>query len=176
MADAWEHGVPVLAYNGPFCHSGENCWGTRLSNTYPPCSSSALMSPAIDLTPCLGANGALVPLAVKFYHTYVTYSLSDGCAVQISGNGEDWEAVNPNPYYTAMISTNGYMECATLAAICGSPGWEGDLQGQWLQVTFEIPEALYTSEFRFRFLFGSNALMNMDAIGWYIDDVEIAIK
>jgi len=171
--DPWELGA---ASGGGTCHSGTQCWATRLAGEYGDCESGEVISPVIDLSPCAGEP---LPVDLRFAHTYrfeeeYQGTYFDGGLLQISADGgTSWDDVAPVPGYTAVIQGN-YSECPGYAEIDGMQAWSGVIPGgPWEQVNVPVGDAHRTAEFRVRFLFGSDR--SAVDLGWTIDDVEIAV-
>ncbi len=171
FADPWELGAP----SGEDCTSGDACWATRLDGEYGDCEAGELVSPAIDLSACDGAEEDVV---LRFQHLYrleeAGNALYDGAAVQMSADGDSWVDVEPSPSYTGIIDGN-YSECPDTAEIAGHQAWSDSIPGgDWTEVAIRIDESFRTGEFHLRFLFGSDRGVTAD--GWYVDDVEIAVE
>ena len=73
-------------------------WGTVLDENYQPCTAAWLVSPAIDLSACSGAD----EVTVAWWHVYWFEPMwndqwCDGGIVQLSGDdGGTWENVVPS--------------------------------------------------------------------------------
>jgi hypothetical protein len=169
--DPWERGV---ATGGQSCHSG-SCFATTLDGNYPECQDAALVSPAINLSPfALSAS----TMELTFWHWYNIESPTgdtwwEGGMVQFSDNGgSSWDDVSPSPSYQGVITTGdlGWDGCPETAFVAGHWAWSGDIAGDvWTQVTVPILESYYVSDFRFRFVFGSDEAI--EDLGWLVDDI-----
>jgi hypothetical protein len=79
MHDEWELGTPMYGPSG--AHSGSNCWGTDLDDTYDDDYNQWLMSPAVNLR---GTSSA----SLNFYRWYNIESGYDYGYVEISTDNE----------------------------------------------------------------------------------------
>lgn len=173
--DPWERGEPAALE----CYSGTSCWATVLAGDYGNCQAGELVSPVIDLSACAGQD---VSIDVRFWHVYWMEPMSsdiwwDGAMIQVSADGgESWDDVVPTPAYQGLIQgAYGPCEGEGIPDIDGHSGWSGVLDPpQWTQVTVELKESHWTTDFRLRFVFGSDA--GAVASGWYIDNVEVSIQ
>ena len=172
--DPWVVGTPVGGPGG--CRgggTGNQCWTTGLSGEYATCQRAALRSPRLDLSACVGATHA-VDLRFWQWHAFgVATGSFDGGTVELTGDGgATWVQVDP---------VDGWGGAFDLDVTSGS-GCEGTMymdgmdayvgaSGRWVQVTIEVPDALRTDAFAFRFVFGSDAATG--GAGWFIDDVAI---
>jgi hypothetical protein len=85
-----------------------------------------------------------------------------------------WEDASPTPGYEGTID-GSYVGCTPEPDIAGHDAWSGVIPGgAWTQVTVDVPPALRTADFRFRFLFGADEATT--DLGWYIDDVAVSIR
>ena len=180
--DEWQRGATSLAPGG--CHGGAACFGTALDQNYAQCERAELRSPTVDLSACAAAP----TLTLRFWHYYAFWSAldgsADGGALELSKDGATWSVATPAPATFANIR-GSYVGYACLAAtsfhVDGLPAYTGT-NGAWEQVEVEVPAALRTAGFRFRFAYatGVNATTyDADtsrltaAPGWYVDDVSV---
>lgn len=180
--DEWQRGATSLAPGG--CHGGAACFGTALDQNYAQCERAELRSPTVDLSACAAAP----TLTLRFWHYYAFWSAldgsADGGALELSKDGATWSVATPAPATFANIR-GSYLGYACLAAtsfhVDGLPAYTGT-NGAWEQVEVEVPAALRTAGFRFRFAYatGVNATTyDADtsrltaAPGWYVDDVSV---
>ena len=180
--DEWQRGATSLAPGG--CHGGAACFGTALDQNYAQCERAELRSPTVDLSACAAAP----TLTLRFWHYYAFWSAldgsADGGALELSKDGATWSVATPAPATFANIR-GSYLGYACLAAtsfhVDGLPAYTGT-NGAWEQVEVEVPAAMRTAGFRFRFAYatGVNATTyDADtsrltaAPGWYVDDVSV---
>ena len=101
----------------------------------------------------------------------------DGGAIQFSNdNGTSWQNVVPTPSYQGTLSGDYTGKCNDVVPeLAGDDAWSGQIPGNdWSQVTVDVGNTYKTQQFMFRFLFASDKAD--EAVGWYIDDVEIGIE
>jgi|GEM_PF-226243 len=140
-------------------YSGDNAWGTNLSDSYGNDVHSTLTSPELSLF------GYTSPM-LKFYHWFDTESYFDGGNVKVSNDGgETWTIVTPD---------SGYPEDAFSTAndfLGGEPGFSGhDIGEMWQSVTFDLSD--YADEtILIRFDFAGDGSINYP--GWFIDNVTV---
>lgn len=161
----WHLGIPQNV--GPNAtHSGLNAWGTNIDANYSTESLAYLESPSFDLV--LSTNTELF-----FWHYLATDAELthnwDGGLIEIStDSGVTWNQVaeptepNPNPYYddTLMDTANN--------PLGGREAYSFNRM-VWEEVRVDLSQFDGSSDFRFRFVFGSD--MTGGSPGWYIDDV-----
>jgi hypothetical protein len=184
--DEWQLGT---ATTGPgSCHAGTKCWATRVDANYTSCSRAALVSPAYNLSACVGRT---VNLTFWHWHDFWTGTVSgsatawyDGGIVQFSTNGTTWTQVTPQPAYPGTTDINPAINSYQCVSpnnwvVDGKPGYVG-ASGGWQQVTVPIPASALGPGFRLRFAYSSgvsyqsnNAETNRmhTRPGWYLDDL-----
>ncbi len=170
--DPWERGQPSGSI---MCHGGTICFATNLGTSgYSNCQTAALVSPAIDLSKCMGTTKVVT---LSFWHYYEFEPKSsgkwfDGGTLQVSAdNGATWTDVSTNQPYQGVIN-GAYGDCTPDPEIGGHQGWSGDIPGGvWVQVSTDLPASFFVSQFKFRFLFGVDEAGNFR--GWFIDDVAV---
>jgi hypothetical protein len=73
------------------------------------------------------------------------------------------------------VIEGNYGECGYVPEIDAHRAWSGAVPGDgWVRATAVVDEALETSSFRVRFLFGSDRAAT--SRGWFIDDVALVIE
>lgn len=186
--DPWSQGT---AANGALCRSGA-CFAAELSRNYAQCQRGALVSPVINLSTC--STEATTKLS--FYHTYdfkkFTYggnNYADGGIIELSGDGgATWQLATPaTSSGTVAINPNqggGYACLAsTQFGVNGKAGFTGT-SATYTQVVIDIPAALRTANFRFRFAMSSGVssqTISADTSraatgkGWRIDDIGFSL-
>ena len=153
----WELGTPQNA--GPSsAYSGSKCWGTVIDGIYTNLSvMDYLITPLIDLT---GVSEA----SLSFWHYY---DLGNGCGNCDGGNiSISTDGIN----YTTIGSTAFQYNYNWVVAL-DTKGWSGENNG-WIQSIFDLTD--YAGrQIYIRFNFGTYDSFwgNIDASGWYIDDV-----
>ncbi|MFC1890740.1 hypothetical protein ACFL4G_13400, partial [Thermodesulfobacteriota bacterium] len=106
--DEWELGTPTYGPDG--AHSGDNCWGTDLDNTYENSADSAVVSGHIQVSE---------ESTLSFWHWYDLESGYDHGYVEVSyDDGESWTNVTPGGTYSG--SSGGWV-----AAEIGLTGYAG---------------------------------------------------
>lgn len=178
--DPWELGSPT----SPACPSGSQCWGTEHDKNYAQCQRAYLLSPVIDLSDC-GQVGQDIQL--NFQHNYDFWSggggngWNDGGRVEISANGDDWQAANLSFPGTIGINPdlNGFYCIGDDFYLDGKSGYVNSSAG-WVSESFIIPAAMATVTFQVRFIYSSGVsseTINADqsraatAPGWHVDDL-----
>lgn len=171
--DPWVVGTPTGGPGG--CHGSatvNECWTTGLSGDYPTCQRGELRAPTRDMSPC--ATSAMhVDLVFWQWHDFAAATGSnDGGLVEISGDdGATWTQVAPASGWDGAIAMNG-SACEGALYTDGKQGFLGD-SGGWVQETIRVPTDLLTSQFTFRFVFGSDGATG--AAGWFLDDVALLV-
>ncbi len=134
-------------------------FGGTGSTNYNNSTYGALISPEMPL----GLNSRL-----KFFHWIAAEQHSnpgyawDGGNVQMSVNNGPWTLITPVGGYPYQIYTNQESPFAG-----GTRVYSGN--SSWQEATFDLSQ--YSGTAKFRFVFGADA--NVNAEGWYIDDVRI---
>lgn len=175
--DPWNYGTPTAPKS---CFGGSgNCWGLSYSRSdYPNCTRGALESPTTDLTQCANAPQT-VRLAFQTYFSFepaVDGEWRDGGLVQFSADsGATWEDVAPSLPYTGTISFGDTSICNDGAStlVVGHRAFSGSID-DWTRVTVDIEPRFRTAGFRYRFVVGSDS--NVQALGWFVDDVSIEVR
>lgn len=146
--DEWEFGTP--AYNNITAHSGQNCWGTDLDNTYNNSTDSWLLSPPIQIPDVADA----------------TFSFS------VFNDIEDEPDTNKFDYLCMEITLDGGLKFIPFCSyMVGKLDYKEIPQtGGWSKVYLDLtPYSDQTVQFRYRFVADSSN--NYD--GSYIDDIMI---
>ncbi|MBI5499993.1 MAG: hypothetical protein HY907_07100 [Deltaproteobacteria bacterium] len=172
--DPWELGEPTTGPAG--CHgtaTTNRCWTTGLAGNYPNCQRGGLLSPTLDLAPC--ATGSYV-VDIVFWHWHQfsqAADSSDGGLVEVTGDGgETWTALAPAGGWDGAVVMDA-AGCEGSIYVDGLDGFLG-ASGAWVQETIAVPAAYLTSQFAFRFVFGSDTAATAD--GWFVDDVAIRVR
>ncbi len=190
--DAWSYGNAANALN---CHSGTKCFATSLTGSYAQCQRAELRSPVMDLSSCAGAGS----VQVTFWQAYdflgytdaagVTYY--DGGIIELSGDGG-------TTWMTAILSppTVGNVSIAAARGIVGQytcPGPSSfhvdaksgfiNKSAGWEAFEADVPPALRTNQFVFRFAYASGkstadtaTALSVSKPGWHVDDVAVVVK
>jgi len=141
---------------------------------YTGCETGELVSPVIDLSAC-AASGLTVQLSFWQWYEYEGTPVRwwDGGMVQISGDGgTSWTDVIPSPGYQGTIDGGDTCSPPGSGEIEGHQGWSGLTYGNfWHQVTVNIVPAFRTSNFRVRFVHGTDPAT--EEYGWLIDDFAV---
>lgn len=184
--DPWGHGT---ASKGTACKAGK-CFGAELAKNYTQCQRGYVLSPAIDLTACMGKTVALV-----FHHAYAYASGTsggqqwfDGAVVEVSGdNGQSWSV--PQGTYPGTVKINpaiGGYECikSSQFGVNNKAGFVGK-QTTTTRAELTLPSTAVTGTVRVRFSAASGVSQQNDDpessraaldFGWRIDDVAFVTK
>ena len=100
--DEWELGTPTYASGPSAAHSGDNCWGTDLDNTYENSVDASLVTGTINVT-----EGALL----TFWHWTHFESCCDQGMVEVSDDGgATWTNITPGGEYNSSTGDWTYVE------------------------------------------------------------------
>ncbi len=156
VPNMWEWGF--LDWNGWQAHSGQNCWGTKLNETYQDSyATNYLIITNVDLTGSPYAH-------MSFWHWYDMDRGDDGGNISISTDGGA----------NYILITNGINYNYTYLNSLGEPGWSGNSDPNWMtEWTFEEIDisdfAKKNVNIRFRF----STDWEMGWPGWYLDDIVV---
>ncbi len=148
----WEWGVPGT---GIGTHSGDNVWGTLLTEDYENNANYVLETGDFDLSTWHAG-------VLELWTFYKAEVLFDGGQIYVSSDGgNNWEM---------LIPVGGY-PISPVTALSG-PGFSGDSYG-WVKYNFDLTPFLIWSSgvLRFKFVFKSDP--GLQAPGWFIDDFAI---
>lgn len=184
--DPWALGTASV---GTACKSGK-CFGAELTQKYAQCQRGYLLSPAIDLSACMGRTVALV-----FEHAYGFWTGSyggqtwfDGGVVEVSGDGATWSL--PQGTFAGTVKINpdqgASYTCVQSNAfgVHGKSGFTGK-QAVTAKAELTLPSSVVTDKMRVRFSSASGvSSQTTDAdtsrsatdFGWRIDDVGFVVK
>ncbi|HWB77731.1 MAG TPA: hypothetical protein VG755_22345 [Nannocystaceae bacterium] len=162
---SWQCGNPSNYALGPGTDV-EGVYATNLVGPYNGNESSALASPAIDLSMC-AADG--LELELVHWHDFEGgEDNSDGGIVQVSTDGTTWTTIAPAS--GALYDSNPIS--ASYAPVDGAQGFSGALdENEWLSSVFDLSDYAGEAGLRVRMVFGSDAQTNTG--GWYIDTLEV---
>ncbi|MBU1919543.1 T9SS type A sorting domain-containing protein [bacterium] len=158
-ADGWQWGIPTYWAGPSSAHSGSNCWGTRIAESY---GNNACFNMVL-------APGLQVISADATFECWLWYNTEtnwDGGHFLVStDDGANWQSVPPE---------GGYPRPEVFGNPCiggGVPVWAG-ASGDWLHVVIPIGQFNGLVP-QYKFKFGSNDSYYADYGGLYVDDVVI---
>lgn len=168
----WEYGSPVSPPT-TMPGQGANVWGTVLAGDYANNACGSLTSAPIDLSalPAGAATGASAA-RLAFRHWIHVENRYDAGLVQVSTDGESWQAIAPVGGYPANPLT-------TARACMGLPA-DGRAYSSsvipaadaWTLAEFDVT-AFLGSTIQVRWVFASDS--SVVKRGWYIDDVLVQL-
>ena len=161
----WQWGKPEFGPESAL--SGQNVWGTALTEKYPDNANSSLVTPEMQLP-----NSDWLKFSFKHWieaetDLFFTDKAYDGGVVEISINGSnDWIQLFPENNYPFSIADQ--INSGPFAA--GTSVFSG--QSDWKEELFDLTS--YKGQtVQLRFHFGSDDGNEYPFAGWYIDDVAV---
>jgi hypothetical protein len=155
----WEWGAIV---SGAPSSGHGNVWATNLSGNYGACENAFLTSTTLDLSAC---GGVTITLTFDTWYEYEQYGLVyyDGFLVEM-WNGSAWVQVAPVGGWDHRVDIYGCSGIHVEGKDCFAHE-----SGGWLAKTFTSTLTSYPSDFKFRFVHGSDVDGHYD--GAFIDNV-----
>jgi hypothetical protein len=182
--DPWGHGS---AQNGFPCKKG-NCYGADLVRNYAQCQRAALVSPTVDLSACKTEPSVKLNFSHAYDFARFSYggtAYADGGVVEFSGDdGATWRlAATSATTGTVKINPDRGSSYACVKSTQFSVNNKAGFVGSSLsytQVAIDVPAAVRTNSFRFRFAMGSGVSSRTTSAdssrastgkGWRIDEI-----
>lgn len=155
----WEWGAIV---SGPPASGHGNVWATNLSGSYGACDNAFLTSPTLDISAC---SGTTVTLSFDAWYEYEQFGLVyyDGLLVEM-WSGSTWVQIAPVGGWDHTIDIYGCSGIYVDGKQCFA-----HRSGGWLVKTFTVTLTTYPSDYKFRFVHGSDSDGHYD--GAFIDNV-----
>jgi hypothetical protein len=162
---SWQCGNPNNYALGPG-DEVQGVYATSLVGAYNANESSALLSPAIDVSTCTSDD---LELELVHWHDFEGGpENADGGIVQVSTDGATWTTIAPAS--GAMYDSNALS--ASFAPVDGAQGFSGALdEGEWVSSIFDLSAYAGETDLRVRLVFGSDG--ETQSGGWYIDTLEV---
>jgi hypothetical protein len=164
-ANEWECGVPSSSFWPYAAATGTSCMATDLNDMYYYDSCAYTMSPALDLTPCVGQPVCL-ELNLAYDLVEMWDECYDSCVIQVNDTddpaGDNWVTIAPDGGYPYPVESSHHLE-PDARAFCG--------QADWSTYTFPVDDALKKSAFRVR-VYMDIGDVNIH-FGSYVDDVRL---
>lgn len=154
----WELGLPNFGITNS-THSGINCWDVNLVTGYQNNANTELWSPLFNFSGIYNST-------LSFWEKYNTELNYDGTRIDYSINGGTTWNVLGN--FGDTLGVNWYNKPSIMSS--AQPAWAGMLN-TWQKSTYKLSIVDNQPSVLFRFVFSSDASVNVDGIS--VDDFQI---